>query len=152
MTWVIWTLMMAAAAADKPAPQVGLSVWAVQACEEKRAETFFGQGLETVRDALTDLPFDTFHLLHFEETRQEMDKTWTVALDERYRLKATPLGQGPLGRVRVELQIELLPKSPEGKPVNVLSTRVRMKAGEKVTLRGLQRDSGELAVVVQMNK
>ena len=60
-----------------------------------------------------------------------------------------PLSRDRVGRVRVNVRIEMAAKREGGKPVNALSnTTIALVPGVKVNLGGLRLDQGDLIVVL----
>lgn len=72
-----------AAAQDDP-PPVTLAVWAVHATHEGREDPKVDSALGPVRDALRDLPFDTFR--SFMHTRRDcpVDTKTKIRVSERF--------------------------------------------------------------------
>lgn len=135
-------------AAEAQAPPVNVSVVAVQASKEDRAEPMFDAGLDSVRDALKDLPYDTFKKLASTNVSAPFEKDTSVTLTSKYTLYVTPSSKEENGQIRMTLRVEMPSKDPQGKPVNVLSTTVSATPGKQLVLRGLKLDAGEGVVVI----
>jgi hypothetical protein len=136
-----------AAGADATRP-VDLSLWATQATQEQRPEKYFDAGLEPIRTAVNDLPFDTYKKVKVSRQAAPCGEESRLAIDERYTLFVKPVSREADGRIRLEIRIEMAPKEPGGKPVKALDTRMMLAPGEKVKFGGLKLAQGELVVVV----
>lgn len=141
-------LMAGLAAGDDAARPVDLSVWAAHATQENRTEKWVDADLEPIRAALNDLPFDTYKKIQVARQSIPCGQETRFVLDERYTLFVTPVSREKDGRIRLEIRVDLAPKSPEAKPVKALATRIVVTPGEKVKFRGLKREQGELIVVL----
>ena len=149
MTWIALLLALSSGTADNT---VSLSIWAAQATTEHRAEKHFDPGLEPIKKAVEDLAFDTYRKVKTAKQAAPLGKQSRTPLDGKYTLCVTPVSKEPDGRGRLELRIEIAPKEKDDKPVNALTTRVLMKPGEMMKLRGLKMDPGEMIIVIQYQK
>lgn len=127
---------------------IKISVWAAQASQENRPEKFFDAGLEAIRPAVSDLPFDTFKKVMVSNASAVFAQEARFTLDDKYTLYVTPLSRETDGRIRLDIRVEMQPKEPGGKPIKALATRMIIAEKEKVKFRGLKRDAGELIVVL----
>lgn len=146
---LIAVAMLAATPPDAPVP---LNLWALQATQEAHTPAQFDPGLDAIRDAVADLPFDTYHTV--KALRQDLPRgqETRVPLNERYSLVLSPLENDAEGRVRLELRVEIAPKTPQDKPVTALSTRLAIRPGEQAKVGGFKLDQGELVIVISPGK
>ncbi len=127
--------------------RVTLSLWAAQATQEGKTPKEFDPGLEPISNAVADLAFDTYHKLLAEKRAIAYKKETPVPVESRYTLFVTPLSKESDGRLRMDIRVELAPKTAGGTPVTVLSTRLMASPGKLVKLGGFALEKGELIIV-----
>jgi hypothetical protein len=138
---------LAGAEHDQP-PPVRLSVTAVRATLEHRPARYFDPGLESIRNAVADLEFDTYRTITVETVSAPYKRETTLPLTPRYTLSITPLSREPRGDVRLNVSILMASRQEGGRPINALATTVVTGPGKPFKLRGLRLDQGELVVVL----
>lgn len=129
---------------------VGLSVWAVHATQESRPEPYYDPELSVIRNALADLPYDTFIKVKISREKLPMNEEKEITLDGKYILVGKPIEREADGRVRIDVRIKIKPSEPDKTPVKALQAVMTMKPRELVKLRGLKREPGELVVVLSV--
>ena len=135
---------------NAPPPPVTISMVAVQATVEHRPAKLFEVGLDQVRGALADLPFDTFRRINQASVSAPFHKETPIDINARYRLHITPLEREPGGHVRVQARIEMAPKDPARPPINAITTTFVIGPGKQCRLGGLRVHHGELVVVISL--
>jgi hypothetical protein len=131
------------------AETVTLKIWAVAASQEGREERHFDPGLEAIREAVGDLNFDTFRKIQIDQKRLETDKETRIPLNATYALCLKPLSRDAEGRIRMEIRVEMQPKEPGSRVLNIISTRMALPPNQMAKLGGAKLEKGELVVVLQ---
>ncbi len=144
-TGICVLLLLTAQAAPERTP-LSLQYWVVEGCREGHEETVFDANARVVRDALEDLPFDTWRTLHKQTARLQSGQDTRVPLKERYTLILRYTGRDDDGRARVAATVELASKDPENAPKTVLRTTLLLSR-EKARIGGLRTETGELVLV-----
>lgn len=147
-TGIAIALLAASGAGGQADEKVFLSVWAVQATNEERESRHFDPGLETIRDAVADLPFDTYRRVRADRKEAACGAEIRFPLDARYTLFVKPVSREDDGRIRLDIRVEIAPRKEGDKPVNALSTRMIAAPGKKTRLGGFKLDKGELLIVL----
>ena len=154
------TIIMGAALAgpeDAPLPPAKVAVVVVHATTEGREEKpQFDPGLESIREVLADLSFDTYRKVAVrilsapfeEETLLNLNKKY--ALSKKYVLVLTPISKAKSGCVRMKVRIDMVFENLPKKRVAVISTTVVAKPGKHFRLGGLRYDGGELVLVLSL--
>ncbi len=127
--------------------RITLSLWAAQATQEGKTPKEFEPGLEPIANAVADLPFDSYRKLLAEKRAIAYKKETPIPVESRYTLFVTPLSKESDGRLRMDIRVELAPKTAGGTPVAVLSTRLMASPGKLVKLGGFALEKGELIIV-----
>ena len=138
------------AAAEPPPPPVNITVTAVHATHEKRAEKFFDPGIEGLRSAVADLEFDTYKKIRRETLRAPFNRDTTLELTPKYTLAITPISKESKNQIRVKVCVQMPPRAPGARPVNALDTTLLISPGKQVKLRGLKLDPGELVIILSL--
>lgn len=139
-------LVGVAAADSGPVP---FSYWAVHATDEGRTEKSYGAGLDGVRTTLDSLPYDTYRKITNGRKSVREGERERVRLNADYTLCIKPLSRESDGRYRVEIQVEMDPKSPGKSPVKALDTRMLMRPGEQIRMGGMRlEDGGDLVIIL----
>ncbi|GMU93700.1 MAG: hypothetical protein AMXMBFR4_27580 [Candidatus Hydrogenedentota bacterium] len=114
-----------------------------------RATKHFDDGLESIRAAVADLPYDTYRKVRSESVRTKMNQETSIAINERYTLLVTPLSTDTGGRVRVRARI-LEQTDRNGEPVTIkaLDTTSAVVPGKHLMLGGLSLGDAQLIVFV----
>lgn len=136
------------AAADSQRP-VTIALWAVQASTEGREEPHFDRGLAEIREAVADLSFDTYRALKTGRERLAIGQERRIPLNQTYALRLNALSRERDGRIRLEVRVEMQPPEPGSRVVNVISTRIMLAPGKKITIGGARLEQGELVVVLE---
>jgi hypothetical protein len=131
------------------AETITLKLWAVAASQEGREERYFDPGLEAIQGAVSDLNFDTFRKIQVDQKRLETDNETRVPLNSTYTLCLKPLTRDAEGRIRMEIRVEMQPKEPGSRVLNVISTRMALPPNKMAKLGGAKLEKGELVVVLQ---
>jgi len=135
--------------ADEGTPRpVNVSMWAVKATQEGRQTKYFDPGLESIQGAVGDLPFDTYRKVQTAQRVVRYNEEGRFPIDAKYTLFVKPQAKESDGRIRIEVRIEMAPKTPEGKPVKALSSELVVQPGEKVKFGGLKLEDGTLVVLM----
>ena len=135
---------------SKPKPKpVTVSMVAVKAAQEHRKEKYLEPGLEGIRDAVSDLKYDTYRKVASSKTTARFDEEVKVPINAAYALYVTPLSKESNGQIRLKTRIEMPPADKAKKPVNTHVATVLQKPGKKLVLGGGMRlDEGELVVII----
>jgi hypothetical protein len=128
--------------------RVTLSLWAAQATQEGKAPREFDPGLEPITNAVADLPYDTYHKILAEKRSIVFKKETPIQVEARYTICITPVSKESDGRMRMDIRVELAPKTAGGTPVVALSTRLMVSPGKLVKLGGFALEKGELIIVL----
>lgn len=141
---------LAGGAVVEAAPPEGvvLSVWAAEATKQDRKDAHFDRGLEPIRRAVSDLPYNHYKRLNTGQLKAPMGSAESFALDSRYTLVVKPVSREPDKRLRMEVRVEMKPREKGKKPINALETRLRVRPGEMVKFHGLKTEGGEMVVVL----
>lgn len=136
-------------AADEhiPSKPANVSVVAVEARRENRAQQYFSPGLESVRRALADLDYDTFYKIQSAELPCPYGEEQKVYVTDRYTLYMTPVSVRDDGRIRLRARITMKSRDKE-REVNALDTTLLIAPGTHLNLGGMRLDEGELIVVI----
>ncbi|HOV75626.1 MAG TPA: hypothetical protein PK967_16830 [Candidatus Hydrogenedentes bacterium] len=134
-------------------PPVRVDVVAIHALDEPRSGKQYEGGLESVKAALEDLPYNTYRRLDAANIQAPFNEDTIVPLTDRHRLYLRPLSKEPHDQVRLNVRLHMTRK-PEtgGVSVNAINTTVIAGAGRQVKLRGVKLDQGELIVVITIRK
>ena len=133
---------------SKPKP-VTVSMVAVKAAQENRKETYFEPGLEGIRDAVSDLKYDTYRKVTSSRTTAPFGEEAKLPINATYTLYVTPVSKEPNGQIRLKTRIEIIPEDKTKKPVNTHVATVLQKPGKKLVLGGgMKLDEGELVVII----
>ncbi|GEM_PF-1127206 len=128
--------------------RVTLSLWAAQATQEGKTPKEFDPGLEPITNAVADLPFDTYKKILATKQSIVLKKETKIPVESRYSLCITPMSKESDGRMRMDIRVEITPKTPGDKPVVALSTRLMLSPGKLVKLGGFPLEKGELIIVL----
>lgn len=130
---------------------VRVSVWAVRAAREGRQEKAFSEGLDAVKNILTRLPYDTFtEVKSYDSKAISLGKESALPLDTAYTLALTPVSREEDGRIKMQLKVQMAPKSKDQKPVEALSATLLVKPQDKIKLQGLHGEKGDLIIIFQV--
>jgi len=149
-----------AAANRDPAPHEAITVCmvVVEAKVEGRKEKYYDPALKSVRDGLSELPFDTYRKYAVSQTRVPFGKEAEIPIDKKYTLYITPLSERANGQIRIKARIQMERDPPDKngkkkKPVNTHVTTTLLKPGRKLKFGGgLKSAEGELIVVISLEK
>jgi len=133
---------------EKP---VTISMVAVQATNENRPEKekYFEPGLESIRSALDNLPFDTFKKVKSNSRKVSAHEEAKFEINARYTLFVTPLSEDAEGRVRVKVWItEKVEKDGKTTTQKALETTSAVVPGKHLLLGGLPINGGRLAILL----
>jgi hypothetical protein len=111
---------------------------------------FFDAGLEGIRDATETLPYDTYKKVKSETSTVAFDKETRFEIDDRYKLRLTPLDKDSQGRLRVNVSVDEL-SIRDGKPqtVTALETTSAIAPNKYLVLGGrLPLKEGQLVLFV----
>ncbi len=137
----------------KGPPPVRVDVVAVQALNKEHPGKQYERGLEAVKAALDDLPYNTYRRLDAMSVRAPFNEETIVSLTDRHRLYLRPLSQEPNRHVRLNVRLHMTRKPEGGRaPVNAINTTVIAGLGRQIKLRGVKLDEGELIVVITLLK
>jgi hypothetical protein len=146
---LIFAVSLTAAGEKVPAQPVSVTMVAVEARREGRAQQYFGPGLDPVRRALASLDFDTFNRVQSAEIPAPYGEEQTIHINQKYTLHITPVSQMEDGRVRLRARITA--RSRDGsQTINALDTTLQIKPGIQLNLGGLRLESGELILVISV--
>jgi len=102
---VLATAMLALAGTAKQT--VVLQCWVVEASYEEREAPHFDPGLEPIKQAVSDLTFNTYRKLKAQRAAMAVDETARLPINGRYTLFLTPVSREEDGRVRVDIRVEM---------------------------------------------
>lgn len=118
----------------------------------RRAEKLrqqFDPGLEKVKSALAELPYDTFRLVKSSTMKVELNKESVQQITNTYVLHVTPIEKDDEGRLRVKVWIEQKRvDDPEASSRRAIDTTSALAEGKPLVLGGLTLDGSSLAVVL----
>lgn len=129
---------------------VRVDVVAVHAFSENRGARVFDKDLQELKEALSDLDYDTFRRLSATTLRAGLNEEATYQINSRYKLCVKPLSREPSGQVRLNVRVEMKTGAAGAKPVNAITTTLLISPDKKLKLRGLKLDNGELVVVLML--
>lgn len=135
--------------AKSPDP-VRVDVVAVHAFSENRGARVFDKDLQDLKDALSDLDYDTFRRLSTTTLRAGLNEEAAYEINSRYKLCVKPLSREASGQVRLNVRVEMKTNAPGAKPVNAVATTLLISPEKKLKVRGLKLDNGELVVVLML--
>ncbi len=145
------TLLFALAAGGaQDASPISVRCWAVEATREGHEPKRYDASAEEVRDALADLPFDTFVTVMRQQLQLPADQETRLALKDGYALYLRFLGRDADGRARVSARVELAPKTPDAPPRKVVETKLLLSRQGKARVGGLRTEKGELVLVLAL--
>ena len=147
---LLWAALLVAALAPAAIAEqtVHLKMTAMRGSVEGVDPKVFDKGLADIRDAVRDLPYDTYHKVVASETRAPFQKETRFKIDKRYTLCVTPESEDEHHSVRMQLRIEeRVPDKPD-KTVNAIKTTITIVPGHKIKFHGLDMDPGKLVVVL----
>jgi hypothetical protein len=137
----------------KGPPPVRVAVVAVQALNKERSGKQYDRGLEGVKGALDDLPYNTYRRLDATIAAAPFNEETIVPLTDRHRLYLRPLSREPKQHVRLNVRLHMTRKPEAGRaPVTAINTTVIAGPNRQVKLRGVKLDEGELVVVITLLK
>ena len=134
---------------EVPTTPLKVSMVAVQAKNEGRAQKYFGPGLEPVRRAVGGLDYDSFYKIQSAEVPAPYGEETKIYINEQYTLFITPVERMDDGRIRLKARITMQSRDRR-RTINALDTTLAMKPGSHLNLGGLRLTSGELIVVVSV--
>jgi len=147
-------LALSALCAPPPAPAKGpppvrIDVVAIHAFDEAHAGKQYEGGLDGMKTALEDLPYNTYRRLDAASVSAPFNEETIVPLSDRHRLYLRPMSKEPHNQVRLNVRLHMTRKPETGRtPVNAINTTIIAGAGRQVKLRGVKLDQGELVVVI----
>jgi hypothetical protein len=114
-----------------------------------KSEQKFDPGLENVKSALAELPYDTFRLVKSATMTVELKKESIQEITKSYTLHVTPIEKDGEDRLRVKVWIEQKrandPDSPSRRAIDTTSALAK---GKPLVLGGLTLDGSSLVVVL----
>lgn len=112
-------------------------------------EQRFDAGLESIREAVTSFPFDTYRKLSSQSQSTKIGEKATFTLSNGYTLHITPIDRDDRGRTRVKADIQEQSRKA-GQPVerDVVHTTSAIAPGKHLLLSGLPLSEGQLMVFV----
>jgi hypothetical protein len=141
-----------AMSARAPSP-VRVAVVAVQAFNKEHSGKQYDRGLEGVKGALDDLPYNTYNRLDATIATAPFNEETIVPLTDRHRLYLRPLSQEPNRHVRLNVRLHMTRRPEAGRaPVTAINTTVIAGPGRQVKLRGVKLNEGELIVIITLLK
>jgi len=129
---------------------VKVDVVAVHAFSENRGARVFDKDLQDLKEALSDLEYDTFRRLSATTLRAALNQEATYEINSRYKICVKPLSREPSGQVRLNVRVEMKTGAARAKPINAITTTLLIGPEKKLKLRGLKLDNGELVVVLML--
>jgi hypothetical protein len=130
-------------------PPVDIAIYAIYATNENRPEPVFDPALAPVRHAVSDLAFDTFTKIRADVVSAPFGEETAFPINDKYSLYVKPLNRQDI-QTRMEVRVELAPRSPQERPRTAVTTTVVMAPSRQVKLRGLKMDKGELVIVLAL--
>lgn len=127
---------------------VRVDVVAVHAFSENRGAKVYDKDLQDIKEALSDLEFDTYRKLSSTTLRAALNDEASYKINSKYTLYVKPLSREASGQVRLSIRVQMAAKDPAGKPINAVATTLSISPDKKLKLRGLKLDNGELVVVL----
>lgn len=125
-----------------------LQVWAVEASREGNDPVRYDRHATEIKEALADLPFDTYVTVHHSTQTLQEQREARVRLTERYTLVLKFLSRETDRRARVAVTVELAPRDPDGAPANVVETSLLLAPDKKARIGGLRAEKGDLVLVL----
>lgn len=146
--------MKAPAMATSPPPSpVRIEVVAVQAMNKDHAGKQYEPGLDAVKPALDDLPYNTYRRFDTTVVTAPFNEETIVPLTDRHRLYLRPLSKEPNRHIRLNVRLHMTRRPEGGKaPVTAINTTLVAGPGRQVKLRGVKLDEGELIAVITLLK
>lgn len=139
---------VAVGAPEKDTGKVAFEFVAVKATKESREDPYFDAKLNTYKDDLKNLEFDTYrYLKSLKLPPADYGQPVRFGIDEQYTLHVVATEKMDDGRIKVEARVEAKPKDKDKKPVNVLKTTTMVVPGDKFRLGGPKLDEGQLVIV-----
>lgn len=148
--FIVLLILPAAAQDEAPPSRVPISMVAIQALNEGRAERYFDSRIRNVRRAIEGLDYDTFHLVRSEQRPVPFGEETRMTINDEYSLFVTPKERERDGRMVTEVRITVQRKGRDQRPMNVLDTTVRLAPGKPILLGGPPLGAGELIVVLSI--
>lgn len=109
---------------------------------------YFEAGLESIRDAASTLPYDTYKKLKSESATVSFGKEAQFEINNRYTLRLAPIDRDEQGRVRAKVSIEEH-RAGDAKPITALETTSAIAPNKHLVLGGrLPLDEGQLVLFV----
>lgn len=127
---------------------VPVTMWAIQATTEGRAQKKIDPGLKAIKETIVTLPYDTFGLLRTEKRKLASKKNHLFKVNELYTLTVVPLARTEDGRIQLDLRVDMLSEKKGDKPVKALASRVKVKPDEKIKLGAFKLKKGKLVIVL----
>ncbi len=130
---------------------VEIHVVAMKASKEGNKEKKFDKGLETVREAVKHLKYDTFKKISISSVTVRLEEKKAIKIDSKYSMLITPHAKDSKGRFRLDTEIietVLDEKDKSKKTKKVLATTLAMVEGKYAILGGLGLEKGVLVVAV----
>ncbi len=145
-------MALSAAPADAATQPVAISLWAVQALKTAGTEKHFDNGAQAVRNAVEDLPFDTFHGVFTGGAAVAPGGETRLALNDNYTLLLQCQTREGKDEAHVDITVEIPPASPGGPARKAVQSCMVLRTGKMVRIGGLTMKEGEMVVVLEMTR
>ena len=111
---------------------------------------YFEDGLEGIREAVSRLPYDTYKKIKTETATVAFAKESEFQINDRYKLRLTPLDRDEQGRVRAKVSIdEHVSRDGATTTITALETTSAIAPNKYLVLGGrLPLDEGQLVLFV----
>ncbi len=111
---------------------------------------YFDEGLEDIRDAVARLPYDTYKKIKTETAVVTFGKESEFTINDRYKLRLTPLDRDEQGRVRAKVSIdEHVSRDGAATTITAIETTSAIAPNKYLVLGGrLPLEEGQLVLFV----
>jgi hypothetical protein len=151
--WLLVALlavMPATEAVADQAPPVEAMVVAVRAVETGRGEKYCDPRLEPMKSMLFQLPYDTFEQAAYASHTVAFGQEAGFPLTPEYTLLITPLEKDSDGRVKLRARVQMKGPDPGRPPVNAINSVTNVVPGDRLQIRGLPLEHGELVLFLSI--
>jgi hypothetical protein len=139
-------------ALEAPPKPVVVAMVAMRATREGRADKYFDRGLESVREAVAELPYDTYRHVVSTQATVPYEREVPFSINSRHTLFITPLSRDSAGRIRLKTRVQRIPQPGEKTdPLNALVATSMVVPGDRLKLC-LPLEDAALVIVLSVNE
>jgi len=129
-----------------PPPNPIARMYAIYAHGAVPEQPYTDKALKPIAEALAKLPFTSYEAVTVQDREAPWGEETKLAVNAKYTVNATPLGQNEEGAIELHVRIEML--QDDGNYVDALEAQALAAKDGALLFRGMPLNNGELVVAL----